>query len=106
MMTSEELEEWLKAMVASRTGVAPETIDVNLPLDELRIDSMEAVTLAGELESLLKRRVEPTVLWDYRTIRALALALTSENEPSPASTTAGMSDSEVDALLRKMMGAK
>ena len=106
MMTSEELEQWLKAMLAARTRVNPETIDVNRPLDELGVDSMEAVALSGELETLLKRRIEPTVFWDHRTLRALARALAGEPEaPRPAATD-GMSDSEVDALLRKMMGTK
>ncbi|SEU30394.1 MULTISPECIES: acyl carrier protein [Stigmatella] len=106
MITSDELEQWLKAMVATRTRLSPDAIDVNLPLDELGIDSMEAVALAGELETLLKRRVEPTVLWDYRTLRALSRALTGEQQAPPPSATDSMSDAEVEALLRKMTGTK
>ena len=106
MMTSEELEQWLKSMLAAHTRVSPETIDVNRPFDEMGVDSMQAVALSGELETLLKRRIEPTVFWDHRTLRALARALTGEQEAPPPGATDGMSDAEVEALLRKMMGNK
>jgi hypothetical protein len=46
------------------------------------------------------------VFWDHQTIRALARALTGEQEPAAPAATDSMSDAEVDALLRKMMGNK
>jgi acyl carrier protein len=104
-MNRDEIQDWLRRKLAARLRAAPQAIDVNRPLDEYGIDSMEAVALTGELETLLERRIEPTAFWDHRTVAALAAFLAGE-EPPPAAADATLSDPEVDALLRKLAGGK
>lgn len=104
-MTSDDIEQWLTSRIAAKLGVPPTAISRERPLDELGIDSVEALALAGELETFLGRRLEPTVLWDHGTIAALSLFLSGGAAAPSGGLTAGMSDAEVDALLRKLAGA-
>ena len=107
-MTKQEIEHWLRAKIAARLRTTPQSIDVHRPLDAFGIASMEAIQIAGELESLLERPVEATLFWDYRTIAALAAAVAGEAggevlDATPSTAmTANMSDEQVDALLRKL----
>jgi len=104
-MTRHELEGWLRRKLAARLHVSPDAVDVNRPVDELGIDSVEALGLTGELEVLLGRRINPTSVWDHRTVVGLAKFLTGEaDELATSEMTRGMSDDEVDSLLRKMAG--
>ena len=105
-MTSDEIQHWLRAELAKRLRIAPEAVDVKRPFEEYGIDSLEAVVLTSELETMLGRRVDPTALWDHRTIADLAAFLAGERQTPAASATAGLSDADVDRLLRKMNGQK
>jgi 8-amino-7-oxononanoate synthase len=105
-MTRVQIQDWLRRNLAARLRVSPEVIDVHRPLDEYGIDSMEAVAMTGELETLLKQRIEPTAFWDYRTISALAGFLAGEAITLPINKPAAMSDADVDSMLRKMTGSK
>jgi acyl carrier protein len=76
-VTAPQIEAWLVRALAHSLQVADHEIDRERPLVELGLDSVAAVELSGRLEDWLGRRVEPTVLWDYPTIRSLAAALAS-----------------------------
>jgi acyl carrier protein len=104
-MTRERIESWLTTRLAARLSLQPAEIDIYRPLDELGLDSMEAVALTGELERFLGRRVEPTVLWDHRTIVALSHFLSGDGTVAATGVTDTMTDAEVDALLRKLNSA-
>ena len=67
-----EIGRWLAAKVAGPLGVRPEAIDARRPLASYGLGSLQAVTLAGELEAWVGRPVPPTIAYDYPTIAALA----------------------------------
>lgn len=63
---------WLTERVAQLLDTNPQDIDVDCPLAELGLSSLQAVELAGDLENRLGRPVEPTIVYDYPTITDLA----------------------------------
>jgi len=65
------LRQWLIGNIASVLEIDPATIDVNRNLDELGLDSLQAVCLAGDLEAWLGVEVPETALWDYPTIECM-----------------------------------
>jgi acyl carrier protein len=80
-MTSEQLEGWLVEQLSRQLKVPPREIDPVRRLEEYGLDSLEAISLTGEIEILLGRPVDPTILWDHPSIRAVARHLTT---PRPA----------------------
>lgn len=71
-MTIAELRTWLRAWVAETTGLPPEQISDDRPLDEYGLSSRDAVALSGELEDLTGRVLDPTAAYQNPSIAALA----------------------------------
>jgi thioester reductase-like protein len=70
-----EIEAWLTNRIARRVGLNAAEIDPDLPFARYGIDSASAVRIAGDLEQWLGRRLPPTLLYECRTVRALARRL-------------------------------
>ncbi|MFE3098921.1 acyl carrier protein [Nocardia tengchongensis] len=70
--------DWLTARVAEYLGCAPAAVDPALPLAELGLDSVSAVNLCGEIEFEWDVDVDPTVVFDYPTIRELGAYIIAE----------------------------
>ncbi len=81
------IQSWLQAKVAGLLNINPDQLDVGQPFARYGLDSIRAVTLAGELEAWLGISIPPTVAYDYPNIRSLARYLggsrteTSEQTP-------------------------
>jgi acyl transferase domain-containing protein/thioesterase domain-containing protein/acyl carrier protein len=82
--TKQAIQEWLISHLAEEIGVAREDIDPNGSFDSLGVSSREAVTLSGDLEDWLGRKLSPTLLWEYPTIDALAGYLAEDSAAIPA----------------------
>lgn len=67
-----EIEAWLRTALAARTGLAPETIDVEKPFTSYGLDSLTAVSITGELSDWLGEDLSPTLAYDFPTIAVLA----------------------------------
>lgn len=63
---------WLAERVAHMLELDIANVDVDRPLAELGLSSLQAVELAGDLENRLGRAVDPTVVYDHPTITDLA----------------------------------
>ena len=87
-MTDEAIEAWLVARIASELGLAEDDIDREEVFASFGLDSLKAVALAGELETMLGRRLPPTLLWDYPSIRKLARHLHAGDGVPPSSGAA------------------
>jgi polyketide synthase 13 len=74
-MTAAQLEAWIVGRLAQRLKRPAQDIDPVCQLQEYGLDSLEALSLTGEIELLLGRPVDPTVLWDHPSIRAVATFL-------------------------------
>ena len=118
MKTAGEIQEWLTAQVASILGMAADEVDPDDTFDAFGLASRDAVSLSGDLEDYLERRLSPTLLYQYPTIRQLAEHLAGDGKPiarqTPATigagapsadpATADMTEDEAEiALLRKLL---
>ncbi|MBV6625897.1 MAG: acyl carrier protein [Rivularia sp. (in: Bacteria)] len=74
---AEHIEEWITSYVANLLEVDAEEIDPTIPFDRYGLDSSAAVGMTGDLEDWLGREIDPTMIYDYPTIKALAECLSS-----------------------------
>jgi len=80
--TAVAIQAWLASKMAQRLRVNPNDIDVRKPFACYGLDSMAVVSLSGELEHWLGRRLSPTLVYDYPNIEALARYLAAEPDVS------------------------
>jgi acyl carrier protein len=80
---SQALQEWLRERVAAYGDVPADDIDVDAQLTDLGLDSVYALTLCGDIEDAFNIEIDPSVIWDHDTIRALADALAGMSAPQP-----------------------
>ena len=76
--TAEAIQAWIVNYLADLMEVDPDEVDVTLPFEQYGLDSAEAVELSGDLEDWLGRNLNPTLLYNYPTVEALAKRLASE----------------------------
>ncbi|WP_433733211.1 acyl carrier protein [Nocardia sp. CA-129566] len=72
------IEGWLVTRVADYTDRAPHHVDPTVPVAELGLDSVSAVSLCGEIEDRWQVDIDPTVVFDYPTIADIAEYLAAE----------------------------
>ncbi len=70
-----DIEEWLAARIAERAGIAVCDVDRSVPFASYGLTSVDAVSLAGELQEWLGRTLPATLAYDYPTIHSLTLYL-------------------------------
>lgn len=81
-MNTRAIQDWLILQVSELLQIDPATIDIRESFTNYGLSSRDAVTLSGELEELLGRRLSPTLAYEYPSILALARHL-AENDPAP-----------------------
>jgi len=81
--TFQAIQAWLISQIAERLVVEPQEIDIREPFSHYGLDSVAAVTLSGELEEWLGRKLAPTLAYDYPSIEALARYLSYEELAPP-----------------------
>ncbi|MDJ0687119.1 MAG: alpha/beta fold hydrolase [Xenococcaceae cyanobacterium MO_188.B32] len=82
----ENIQNWLVANLAGRLGLSLDEIDINEPLANYGLDSLQAVRLSAELEDWLKIKLNPTLAYDYPTIASLATYLSGQQQEEIAIT--------------------
>ncbi|MGC5344673.1 acyl carrier protein [Streptomyces sp. DT24] len=70
-----ELREWTAQRVASYLECSPAEIDPEVPLTDYGLSSVYAFVLCGDLEDHLGFPIDPTVVWDHRSIEQLSAHL-------------------------------
>lgn len=63
---------WLTAQLASYLEVPATAIDPMIPLAEIGVDSVHAVSLVGDVEAHFDIDVDPTMIFDYPTLALIA----------------------------------
>lgn len=106
-MEAEALRRWLVNRVAAEAGIPAAEVDVDDAFSYFGIESAAAVTIAGELEALLGRPLEPTVLFDQPSISALvAHLLEPASAPSrPAAPRPTVDEIAIVGLACRFPGA-
>lgn len=71
-VTQESVEELMVSHVAKALELDADDVDVQTPLNDFGLDSMDMLALGQELEGWLGFKVEATLLWYYPTIDKLS----------------------------------
>lgn len=77
-LSSAEIECWLITYLSELLDISPDEVDVQVTFDSYGLDSAAAVGLTGELADWLTIDLEPTLLYEYPTIKKLAEFLAME----------------------------
>lgn len=78
--SKEEIQAWLVSYLAELLKIQPSEVDVTIPFDRYGLDSSAAVGMTGDLEEWLGSELDPTLIYDYPTIEALAAYLSEEGK--------------------------
>ncbi|MBD0301337.1 MAG: acyl carrier protein [Tolypothrix sp. T3-bin4] len=73
-----EIQTWIVFYLAQLLEIDPDEVDVKVAFDQYGLDSSAAVGMTGDLEDWVERKIDPTLLYDYPTIQALAQHLAEE----------------------------
>jgi acyl carrier protein len=76
--SAEEVQDWVMSYIAELLEVETEEIDITLPFSTYGLDSSVAVGLTGDLGDWLELDLDPTLLYDYPTIKSLVEHLSSQ----------------------------
>lgn len=87
MNAVDTIQGWLVNQIAKQLGINPQTIKVTEPLTRYGLDSIDSVTIVGDMEDWLGAELPSTLLWDYPTIDKAAKYLVDEIGVSPAETS-------------------
>ncbi|MEB3123440.1 MAG: acyl carrier protein [Snowella sp.] len=71
-MDQEKIEHWLSDKLANLLGVDSEEIDLEKSIFSYGLDSSVALSVTGELETLVDLELDPTLFWEYPKISELA----------------------------------
>ena len=74
---------WLQQRIAAARQLRPQDVHLDTPFTAFGIDSLELVTLTGQLSGWLGRTLPPTLLYSLPTIRSLARYLGDDCQPKP-----------------------
>ena len=72
IFTLESIKEKSKELLAERLKVQPSEINVEKELTSYGLDSIDAMTMVGDLEDWLDAELPSTLLWDYSNINDLS----------------------------------
>ncbi len=78
-----EITNWLITHLALQLRIPPRRIDPRQPFVDFGLDSVQAVSITGELEDWLGISLPPTLIWDYPTIHSLVEHLAAQAAPAP-----------------------
>ena len=70
--TTDEIRAWLVGQIAAILSLPEDDVDPDETFDSFGLASRDAVSLSGDLEDYLSRRLSPTLLYQYPTINKLA----------------------------------
>ena len=70
--TQSEISEWIVAYLSDYLDLPLDQSAVDQRIEEFGLDSAGAVNLAGGLEDWLEIEVDPTLPYDFPTIRELS----------------------------------
>lgn len=69
---TQALQEWLVNQLAAQLSLEASSISVTEPLTRYGLDSIDAVTMVGDLEDWLDLELPSTLFWDHPTIEKSA----------------------------------
>lgn len=83
-MNQSEIISWCRSYIADVLDMSPAEIDPDTNVSDLGFDSSAAVSMVLDLERELGRELDPAILFEYPTLRALSGALSREHAATPS----------------------
>lgn len=80
MKKTREIQDWLISEIAELSKMNPVTIDIHKQFVNYGLSSRDVVSLSGDLEEFLDRRLSPTLIYEYPNILTLSEHLTENKE--------------------------
>ncbi len=68
----DSLKSWLSGWLGEELAMDPTELDTGQTFLSYGLDSVQAMSMVGDLEAKFSRRLAPTLAWDYPTIDAMA----------------------------------
>lgn len=96
------IQGWLVSQLAERLGLELDEIDIEEDFANYGLNSVEAISLSGDLETYLGCRLPPTLLWDYPNIQALAQYLAKNATLDLEQYQNGISSEDAEQLLHHL----
>ena len=97
--TVSEIQAWLVSYLAKLLENEPDEIDVTIPFDRYGLDSAAAVGMTGDLEEWLGYELDPTLIYDYPTIEALAGHLSKQIEQKSKGVISAFGKADLESQL-------
>lgn len=91
----EAIQNWLVNQLASQLSLDTSKIKVSEPLTRYGLDSIDAVTMVGDLEDWLELELPSTLFWDYPTIEKSAQYLAENYDIPDTITSAELTTEEI-----------
>lgn len=82
MSNKTAIENWLVKQLAEQLSLDSQAISVTEPLTRYGLDSIDAVTMVGDIEDVLDTELPSTLFWDYPTIEKSAQFLAENYDVS------------------------
>lgn len=73
--TESEITAFVVARIAILRHRDPDTVDIDRAFNELGVDSLDAVSLVGDIEERFAVVIDPVELFDHPTPSALAIMI-------------------------------
>lgn len=71
-VTAAKIKEWLVSYLSELLEISADKIDAKNSFERYGLDSSAAMVLTGDLGDWLGKELDPTLVYDYPTIAALA----------------------------------
>jgi acyl carrier protein len=96
---TQALEEWLVNQLATQLSLDVASISVTEPLTRYGLDSIDAVTMVGDLEDWLDLELPSTLFWDYPTIEKSAHYLAENFDITQALDTNNVTEENAESVV-------
>jgi acyl carrier protein len=93
-------KSWLTDWMVRELGIDRSKIDPSHAFLSYGMDSVQAMTMVGDIEAMMGLRLNPTLAWDYPDINALSAYLVSRTSAAPSDASVpATSVAEIENLL-------
>ncbi|MBC6366466.1 type I polyketide synthase [Algoriphagus sp. AK58] len=79
-MDSRKIQDWLVSQLAEQLELPPSEINIHEPFSNYGLSSRDLVTLSGDLEEWLGRRLSPSLAYEYPSILLLSNHLADDRD--------------------------
>ncbi len=76
--TVDEVQDWLITYLSQLVDLEPEEISTNTSFSRYGLDSSQSIALMRDFSNWLGREIDPTIVYSYPTIEAIAKHLGEE----------------------------